>query len=322
MSQISVLNFGSSALRSDADLPLAVHEIYREWRAGRRVLAVVSALGCTADDLLKRAQQLGLPPQREGLAALLGTGETAAAALLTLALDRSGLPATLLDPTQTGLITHGDDLPNRRRGCSLSRSRVGALHRGRPRWCRTVPCRPRYSRRLGSHRPLSRRKTGRRLSGPRGSTWACRSAPARGPARLRHRGRRSAGPAPRPPHTFPGDRSRGAGPRPRPRARRAAPPVDGRSRRAAGARGRRGGGAARGARARSSFDRPGAGQRAPRGDGEQGFARRRGGKPFGTGAAARRLPALQRQLWAARCRRWRRCAGRRLPAGSRRSPGS
>ena len=111
MNQISVLKFGGSALRSEADLPLAVHEIYREWRAGRRVLAVVSALGCTTDDLLKRAQQLGLPPQREGLAALLGTGETAAAALLTLALDRAGLPATLLDPTQTGLITHGRDEP-------------------------------------------------------------------------------------------------------------------------------------------------------------------------------------------------------------------
>jgi homoserine dehydrogenase len=109
MNQISVLSFGNSVLRSDADLPLAVHEIYREWRAGRRVVAVVSALGCTADDLLKRAQQLGLPPQREGLAALLGTGETAAAALLTLALDRSGLPATLLDPTQIGLVTGGDD---------------------------------------------------------------------------------------------------------------------------------------------------------------------------------------------------------------------
>jgi homoserine dehydrogenase len=113
-----VLKFGSSALRSEADLPLAVHEIYREWRAGHRVLAVVSALGCTTDDLLKRAQQLGLPPQREGLAALLGTGETAAAALLTLALDRSGIPATLLDPIQIGLLTadrdgdfHGDDLP-------------------------------------------------------------------------------------------------------------------------------------------------------------------------------------------------------------------
>jgi homoserine dehydrogenase len=104
-----VLKFGSSVLRSEADLPLAVHEIYREWRAGNRVLAVVSALGCTADDLLKRAQQLGLPPQREGLAALLGTGETAAAALLTLALDRAGIPATLLDPIQIGLITADRD---------------------------------------------------------------------------------------------------------------------------------------------------------------------------------------------------------------------
>src|SRR3954447_19887157 len=108
-SPITVLKFASSVLRSEANLPLAVHEIYREQRQGRRVLGVVSALGCTTDDLLKRAQQLGLPPQREGLAALLGTGETAAAALLTLALDRSGLPATLLDPTQIGLITQGDE---------------------------------------------------------------------------------------------------------------------------------------------------------------------------------------------------------------------
>ncbi|HEY4575225.1 MAG TPA: homoserine dehydrogenase [Thermoanaerobaculia bacterium] len=109
-SPITVLKFGSSVLRSESDLPLAVHEIYREWRQGRRVLAVVSAFGCTSDDLLKRAQQLGLPPRREGLAALLETGETAAAALLTLALDRSGIPATFLDPTQTGLIADGDPL--------------------------------------------------------------------------------------------------------------------------------------------------------------------------------------------------------------------
>ncbi|PYQ57918.1 MAG: hypothetical protein DMF53_21470, partial [Acidobacteria bacterium] len=109
-SPTTVLKFTSSVLRSEADLPLAVHEIYREQRRGRRVLAVVSAFGCATDDLLKRAQQLGLPPRREGLAALLETGETATAALLTLALDRSGIPATLLDPTQTGLITDGDPL--------------------------------------------------------------------------------------------------------------------------------------------------------------------------------------------------------------------
>lgn len=110
MSQITVLKFGSSVLRSESDLPLAVHEIYREWRAGRRVVAVVSAFGATTDELLKRAEQLGLPPQREGLAVLLATGEAAAAALLTLALDRSGLPVTLLDPSQIGLVTQGDPL--------------------------------------------------------------------------------------------------------------------------------------------------------------------------------------------------------------------
>jgi homoserine dehydrogenase len=110
ISPTTILKFTSSVLRSEADLPLAVHEIYREQRRGRRVLAVVSAFGCTTDDLLKRAQQLGLPPRQEGLAALLETGETTAAALLTLALDRSGIPATLLDPTQTGLITDGDPL--------------------------------------------------------------------------------------------------------------------------------------------------------------------------------------------------------------------
>ena len=110
MASITILKFGSSVLRSESDLPLAVHEIYREWRAGHRVLAVVSAFGSTTDDLLKRAEQLGLPPRKEGLAALLATGETTSAALLTLALDRSGLPVTLLDPSQIGLVTQGDVL--------------------------------------------------------------------------------------------------------------------------------------------------------------------------------------------------------------------
>lgn len=171
MSQISVLKFDSSALRSEADLPLAVHEIYREWRAGRRVLAVVSALGCTADDLLKRAQQLGLPPQREGLAALLGTGETAAAALLTLALDRSGLPATLLDPTQTGLITHGDepaavDVPyldhELERAIVVVPGGAGRDPAGRPTW-------------------ISPDRTARFLAGKLGAACPDRAEPAAGP---------------------------------------------------------------------------------------------------------------------------------------------
>jgi len=54
--KIRVLKFGSSVLRSEADLPSAVHEIYCHWRAGAQVIAVVSALGDTTDQLMRRAE--------------------------------------------------------------------------------------------------------------------------------------------------------------------------------------------------------------------------------------------------------------------------
>jgi aspartokinase len=44
---IRVLKFGSSVLKSRDDLPTAVHEIYRWYREGWSVVAVVSAIGDT-----------------------------------------------------------------------------------------------------------------------------------------------------------------------------------------------------------------------------------------------------------------------------------
>ena len=52
---IIVLKFGSSVLRSESDLPTAVHEIYRWWREGYQVVLVVSAFGNTTDELTQRA---------------------------------------------------------------------------------------------------------------------------------------------------------------------------------------------------------------------------------------------------------------------------
>src|SRR5689334_16886476 len=110
MSLIKVLKFGSSVLRSEEDLSLAVHEIYREWRRGARVLAVVSAFGDTTDRLLARAESLCPEPEPSALAALLATGEATSAALLGLALARAGLPVKVLDPAQAGLLTDGGRL--------------------------------------------------------------------------------------------------------------------------------------------------------------------------------------------------------------------
>ena len=107
---IIVLKFGSSVLRSEADLPNAVHEIYRHWREGAQVIAVVSAFGDTTDQLTRRAETLCAEPDRSALATLLATGEAASSALLGLALNRSGISSRVLDPMQAGLRTVGSKL--------------------------------------------------------------------------------------------------------------------------------------------------------------------------------------------------------------------
>ncbi len=108
--EIVVLKFGSSVLRSEKDLPRAVHEIYRAWRSGAQVLAVVSAFRNTTDELLRRSENVSEYPDAAPLAALLATGEATASAMLCLALGNAGVPAKMLDPAQAGLRTEGGTL--------------------------------------------------------------------------------------------------------------------------------------------------------------------------------------------------------------------
>ena len=105
--QIIVLKFGSSVLRDERDLPTAVHEIYRWWRKGFQVVAVVSAFGDTTNELTRRAHSVCEEPGDTLVAALLATGEAASSALLGLALSRAGVPASVLDAEQAGLVTDG-----------------------------------------------------------------------------------------------------------------------------------------------------------------------------------------------------------------------
>jgi homoserine dehydrogenase len=105
--RIIVLKFGSSVLRNESDLPTAVHEIYRWWRDGFQVVAVVSAFGNTTDELTQRAHSVCEQPDDKLLAALLATGEATSSVLLGLALNRSGIPGTVLDAETAGLRTDG-----------------------------------------------------------------------------------------------------------------------------------------------------------------------------------------------------------------------
>lgn len=107
---IIVLKFGSSVLRSRAQLPAAVHEIYHWYRAGWRVVAIVSAIGATTERLLGEARELCAQPEPSATAELLATGERHSAALIGIALDRAGLKAKVVDPCDIGLTTSGSVL--------------------------------------------------------------------------------------------------------------------------------------------------------------------------------------------------------------------
>lgn len=101
--KVIVLKFGSSVLQSRADLPFAVHEIYRWVRQQYRVVAVVSAFAGETDRLLGTVADYR-DANPEAIARVVATGEEVATAFLALELDRFGIPAQVLDPSQLQLI--------------------------------------------------------------------------------------------------------------------------------------------------------------------------------------------------------------------------
>jgi homoserine dehydrogenase len=101
--KVIVLKFGSSVLQSRAELPNAVHEIYRWVRRQYRVVAVVSAFAGETDRLLATVADYR-DANSEAIARVVATGEEAATAFLALELDRFGIPAQVLDTAQLQLI--------------------------------------------------------------------------------------------------------------------------------------------------------------------------------------------------------------------------
>ena len=108
--KISVLKLGGSVLEDEGSLGKAVHRVYHELRRGRRVVAVVSALGGVTDRLLATATRVQEQPEARALARLLATGEAQSVGLLGLALDRAGVSAHLLDAGAIGLRASGPPL--------------------------------------------------------------------------------------------------------------------------------------------------------------------------------------------------------------------
>ncbi|WP_300527688.1 homoserine dehydrogenase [Maricaulis sp.] len=108
--RICVLKFGSSVLRDHHDYARIAHEIYRHVREGEKVVAVVSALDGETDALFGLGEDVGAGAHDALLARLVRCGELKSAALLGLALERTGVACQVFDPHEMGLRAEGAPL--------------------------------------------------------------------------------------------------------------------------------------------------------------------------------------------------------------------
>lgn len=119
--RLSVLKFGSSVLRTPEDYARAAHEVYRHTRAGEKVVAVVSALGGETDALIDAGTAVGQNSHDAMLARLVRCGELKSAALMGLALQRSGVRTVVLDPHEMSLMAEGSPLDANLTGLDAAR---------------------------------------------------------------------------------------------------------------------------------------------------------------------------------------------------------
>jgi len=100
-----VQKYGGSSLANAARIKAVAARIVRTKRQGHRVVAVVSAMGDTTDDLIKLAYQVTPSPQQRELDMLLTAGERISMSLVAMAIADLGEEAISFTGSQVGIIT-------------------------------------------------------------------------------------------------------------------------------------------------------------------------------------------------------------------------
>jgi aspartate kinase len=102
---IVVQKYGGTSVGDVDRMKRVARRIVATQQAGNQVLAVVSAMGRTTDELVALAAAMNArPPQRE-LDILLTSGERIAMSLLAMAIEDLGVPARSFTGSQAGIIT-------------------------------------------------------------------------------------------------------------------------------------------------------------------------------------------------------------------------
>lgn len=124
-----VQKYGGSSVANPERIKNVARRIVGAKKDGHDVVAVVSALGDTTDELIELAQAVTDHPSEREMDMLMATGEQMAAALLSMAIHGLGLPAISFTGVQVGIYT--DNVHTKAKIRSISTERVtGALKEG------------------------------------------------------------------------------------------------------------------------------------------------------------------------------------------------
>jgi aspartate kinase len=100
-----VQKYGGSSVADLERLRGVAARIAATREEGAAVVAVVSAMGNTTNELIRLARAVTASPDRRELDMLISTGERISVALLCMALQEIGVPARSLTGSQSGIIT-------------------------------------------------------------------------------------------------------------------------------------------------------------------------------------------------------------------------
>ena len=104
--EIIVRKYGGTSLDSIAKIKKIAETTKKSIDHGKKIVLVVSAMGKSTDELLKKAKMLSSHPDTRELDLLMSSGEIVSSALMSIALQELGLKAISLTGFQAGIDTN------------------------------------------------------------------------------------------------------------------------------------------------------------------------------------------------------------------------
>ena len=117
-----VQKFGGTSVATPEKLKAAAERALREFRAGNKVVVVVSAMGDRTDELIELARQIQDEPEPREMDMLMAVGEQMSVALMAIAIHSLGGRAISLTGVQAGI--HTDSVSTKAKIKSIDTGRL------------------------------------------------------------------------------------------------------------------------------------------------------------------------------------------------------